>query len=381
MTADLQQQGYESLDVLYMAMELSDRHWRLAFGDGTRQRQVVIEAGAIGQLCEQIDKAKAKWGRSADWPVVSCYEAGRDGFWLHRQLSALGIDNRVVDAASIEVSRRARRAKTDRLDAQALLEKLMRYEHGERRVWRVVRVPEPVWEDRRQLERERGQLLNERNRHRNRLSSKLVAQGIRLRIDQDFVERLEAVRLFDGSALPPHLKAGLLREFARLQAVNTQLRAVERAVSDLVEQAPDLHAVRTLMLLNGIGPVGAWTLVVEILGWREIANRRQLASLVGVVPAPYNSGTMVRDQGISKAGNRRVRALLIQLAWLWLRYQPQSKHSLWFQERFGGGSKRQRRIGIVALARRLLIDLWRFVESGLVPEGARLQTGKAARAA
>jgi transposase len=208
-----------------------------------------------------------------------------------------------------------------------------------------------------------------------------VAQGIRLRIDQDFVERLEAVRLFDGGALPPHLKAGLLREFSRLQAVNTQLRAVERAVSELVEQAPDLQAVRTLMLLNGIGPVGAWTLVVEILGWREIANRRQLASLVGVVPAPYNSGTMVRDQGISKAGNRRVRALLIQLAWLWLRYQPQSKHSLWFQERFGGGSKRQRRIGIVALARRLLIDLWRFVESGLVPEGARLQTGKAARAA
>ena len=232
MTADLRQQGYETLEVLYMAIELSDKKWRLAFGDGARQRQVVIEAGDIGGLCEQIAKAKAKWGLSADCPVVSCYEAGRDGFWVDRQLGVLGITNRVVDAASIEVSRRARRAKTDRLDARALLEKLMRYERGERGVWRVVRVPEPVWEDRRQLERERGQLLGERNRHRNRLSSKLVAQGIRLRIDKDFVQRLEAVRLFDGSPLPPHLKAGLRREFERLQGVNAQLRAVERATPD-----------------------------------------------------------------------------------------------------------------------------------------------------
>ena len=373
MAADLQAKSYASETVLYMAMELSDKQWRLAFGDGTRQRQVVIEAGNVAGLCEQIDKAKAKWDMSANCPVVSCYEAGRDGFWLHRQLTALGIVNRVVDAASIEVSRRARRAKTDRLDARGLLEKLIRYERGERGVWRVVRVPDPVWEDRRQLERERGQLLGECTRHRNRLGSKLVAQGIRLRIDKDFVQRLDEVRLFDGSALPVHLKAGLIREFERLQAVTAQLRAVEQEIGALVASEEDLQAARTLMLLSGVGKVSAWVLVLEILGWREMANRRQLASLAGLVPSPYNSGGMVRDQGISKAGNRRVRALLIQLAWLWLRYQPKSKHSLWFQERFGGGSKRQRRIGIVALARRLLIDLWRFVESGLVPEGARLQ--------
>jgi len=373
MTADLQVQAYETETVLYMAMELSDKQWRLAFGDGTRQRQVVIAAGEVAALVEQIDKAKAKWDLPPDTALVSCYEAGRDGFWLHRQLAELGIANRVVDAASIEVSRRARRAKTDRLDARALLEKPMRYEGGERGVWRLVRVPDPVWEDRRQLERERGQLLGERNRHRNRLIGKLVAQGIRLLIDKDFVARLEEVELFDGSALPVHLKAGLIREFERLQAVNAQLRAVEQEIGALVESEEELHAVRTLMLLSGVGPVGAWVLVLEILGWREMANRRQLASLAGLVPAPYNSGGMVRDQGISKAGNRRVRALLIQLAWLWLRYQPTSKHSLWFQERFGGGSKRQRRIGIVALARRLLIDLWRFVETGAVPEGARLK--------
>ena len=373
MTADLQTKSYASEAVLYMALELSNKSWRLAFGDGTGQRQVCIAAGDLVALCTEIDRAKRKLGLAAGVAVVSCYEAGRDGFWLHRQLSALGIDNRVVDAASIEVSRRARRAKTDRLDARALLEKLIRYEGGERGVWRLVRVPEPQWEDRRQLERERGQLLNERNRHRNRLTSKLVAQGIRMRIDKDLVQRLEVVKLFDGSPLPAHLKAGLLREYERLQAVTAQLRAVEQEIGALVENEDDLQAVRTLMLLSGVGPVGSWVLVLEILGWREMANRRQLASLAGLVPSPYNSGGRVRDQGISKAGNRRVRALVIQLAWLWLRYQPNSKHSLWFQERFGGGSKRQRRIGIVALARRLLIDLWRFVETGVVPQGAGLK--------
>jgi transposase len=373
MTADLQSKSYVSETVLYMAMELSNKQWRLAFGDGTKQRQVVIEAGDIAALVEQIEKVKAKWDLASGIRVVSCYEAGRDGFWLHRQLSALGIANDVVDAASIEVSRRARRAKTDRLDARALLQKLMRYHRGERGVWRVVRVPELVWEDRRQLERERGQLLGEQTRHRNRLTSKLVAQGIRIRIDKDFVQRLDEVRMFDGGALPVHLKAGLIRELERLQAVQAQLRAVEREIEELVESDEGLQAARTLMLLSGVGRVGAWVLVLEIFGWREMANRRQLASLAGLVPSPYNSGTMARDQGISKAGNRRVRALLIQLAWLWLRHQPGSKHSRWFQERFGGGSKRQRRIGIVALARRLLIDLWRFVESGVVPEGARLK--------
>jgi len=373
MTADLQSQGYETGAVLYMALELSNTKWRLAFGDGSRQRQVGIAAGAIAELREQLGKVKAKWGMPADTRVMSCYEAGRDGFWLHRQLAELGIDNQVVDAASIEVSRRARRAKTDRLDAQALLEKLMRYAQGERRVWRVVRVPDPQWEDLRQLHRERGQLLKERTRARNRLIGKLVAQGIRLQPDKGFVQRLEEVRLFDGQAVPAHLKAGLVREWERLQVVEGQLRTVEGEIQTLIKDRDALAGVRALMALPGVGWVGAWTLVLEIFGWREIANRRQLASLVGLVPSPYNSGSMARDQGISKAGNRRVRALLIQLAWLWLRYQPQSKHSRWFQERFGGGSKRQRRIGIVGLARRLVVDLWRFLESGLVPEGGRVK--------
>ena len=376
MTASLQAKDYESGSVLYMSMELSDKTWRLAFGDGAHQGQVGIESADIAGLSEQVDRAKRKWGLAEPVRVVSCYEAGRDGFWLHHQLAQLGIENRVVDAASIEVARRARRAKTDRLDAQALLEKLIRYEHGERRVWRVVRVPTPEWEDLRQLHRERGQLLSEQTRHRNRLSSKLIAQGLRLAPDGRFLQRLEQAKLFDGRPLPEHLKAGLKREWARLQVVGAQqLKAVEGSIRALIKDSEPLKAVRLLMLLTGVGWVGAWMLVLEVFGWREMANRRQLASLCGLVPSPYNSGTQVRDQGISKAGNRRVRALMIQLAWLWLRYQPGSKHSRWFQERFGGGGKRQRRIGIVALARRLLIDLWRFVEAGVVPEGARLKLG------
>jgi len=373
MTASLQVNDSGVGAVLYMAFELSDKKWRLAFGDGRRQRQVVIAAGALEALREQIGQVKEKWALAADTAVVSCYEAGRDGFWLHRQLAAWGIVNHVVDAGSIEVARRARRAKTDRLDAQGLLEKLMRYANGERRVWRVVRVPEPQWEDLRQLHRERDELKKDCNAVRNRITSKLVAQGLRLVPGQDFLERLETLRLFDGRALPEHLKAGLRREYERLQLAQTQLRAVEGGIRALIESADGLEQVRALMQLPGIGWVGAWTLVAELFGWREIRNRRELAALVGLVPVPYNSGTMVREQGISKAGNRRVRALLIQLAWLWLRYQPHSKHSRWFRERFGGGSQRQRRIGIVALARRLVIDLWRFAESGIVPDGTRLK--------
>jgi transposase len=294
-----------------------------------------------------------------------------------------------VDASSIEVSRRARRVKTDRIDADGLLGKLIRYEAGERGVWREVRVPSVQWEDLRQLQRERGELLAERTRHHNRLTSKLVAQGVRLPIDGRFAERLEEVRLFDGRPLPAHLKAGLLREWERLKGVSAQLKGLEAAIGEQINAsaplptapgepatpAGPLGAVHTLMGLCGMGPVGATTLVMEIFGWREMANRRQLGSLAGLVPAPYQSGNQGRDQGISKAGNRRVRALLIQLAWLWLRHQPHSKLSLWFGERFGGGSKRLRRIGIVAVARRLLIDLWRFIETGTLPPGAQLKAG------
>lgn len=360
--------------MLYIAMELSAKTWRLCFGDGTRTRQRCIEAGDFVAFCEESAKAKEWFGLPADALEVSCYEAGRDGFWIHRQLAHMVINNLVVDAGSIEVSRRRRRAKTDRLDAQSLLEKLVRYVHGERRIWQVVRVPSPEWEDRRESERERGRLLSERNRHRHRISSALVRHGVHVSIDAQLPARLDELLLDDDlHPLAARVKAAVLREYERLCLVEGQLRALECEQRREIANDPQLEPVRRLMLLSGLGPIGAYLLVLELFGWRRFANRRELAALAGLVPMPYNSGEMARDQGISKAGNKRVRALMIELAWLWLRYQPQSKHSRWFAERFGGGSKRQRRIGIVALARRLLVDFWRFLEQGVVPAGAKLK--------
>jgi transposase len=377
MTGNLQVQAYEPEGILYMALELSNSKWRLALSDGQHRRQKSIAAGDLLALDEELAKAKAKWGLESA-RVVSCYEAGRDGCWLHRELERRGIENLVIDASSIEVSRRARRAKTDRLDADGLLSKLIGYWRGDRGVWRVVRVPPPEWEDRRELERERGRLLKERTGHRNRLTSALVRHGLRVAIDGAFRARLEGLVLSDGTPLPERVKRELLRELERLELVEAQLKALMGELKRELAEDEALEPVRRLTLLCGIGPIGAWTLVLELFGWRGIANRRELSSLCGLVPVPYNSGNMVREQGISKAGNRRVRALLIERAWLWLRYQPQSKHSQWFQRRFGGGSRRQRRIGIVALARRLVIDLWRYVEHGVLPEGARLKEVAAA---
>ena len=374
MTASLEKKAYDAGKVLYMALELSAQRWRIAFSDGSKRRQVTVEANDLAALEEQIRKAKERFGLGEGARVVSCYEAGRDGFWIHRELERRGIENQVVDAASIEVPRRARRAKTDRLDVALLLDKLIRYLQGEHRVWRVVRVPPPEWEDLRNLYRERGSLLSEVSRHRSRIRSHLTRYGVRLKLDSKFLAPLEAARQPNGEPLPEHLVAGVRREWERLSLVKEQLREVSRRMQGLLKDAPMLEPARLLKLVRGIGQIGAWTLVVEVFGWREIGNRRELSSLVGLVPTPYNSGSMVREQGISKAGNRRVRALLIQLAWLWLRHQPQSKHSQWFQERFAGGGARQRRIGIVALARRLLIDLWRLLDKGVVPDGARLQT-------
>ena len=378
MSATLPSTGYVTNGALYMALELSDRKWRLGFSNGERRRQSVIEAGAISSLLEQIERAKRKLHLPADAPVRSCYEAGRDGFWLDRQLRAHGVDNCVVDSSSIEVSRRARRAKTDRLDAESLVRLLIRYHGGERRVWSVVRVPTAEEEDRRRMHRERERLLKERTAHRNRLRSLLVAQGVRLEVEAEFLARLERVELWDGGRLPAELKGELEREYQRLRLVEEQLKDLERRRRERLKTAAEGAEcqVRQLKTLKGIGDNGAWTLVMEIFGWRRFNNRRELASLVGVTPMPYQSGESSRDQGISKAGNRRVRTLLIELSWLWLRYQRQSALTRWFEARFAHGGKRLRRIGIVAVARKLLIALWRYLETGALPEGALVVGGR-----
>jgi transposase len=359
---------------LYLALELSWNSWKLAFtvGLGQKARLRTIPARNTDLLLLEIGKAKARFGLPDDAPVVSCYEAGRDGFWLHRLLVHHGVDNRVVDSASIEVNRRQRRAKSDALDATKLVEMLIRFHNGESKVWRVVRIPTVEDEDRRQRHRELIELKAQRTEHSNRIKGLLATFGLDVLVDAELLRRLERLRQWDGQPLPSRVTARILREFERWKQVDQQIRALSaeqrRAVRDDAE--PHVEQVRRLLDLKGIGPVGAWILVREVFGWREIKNRRELAGLAGLVPTPYGSGDSHREQGISKAGNRRVRWVLVELAWGWLRHQPNSALSLWYQRRFGSGNSRARKVGIVALARKLLIALWKYLEGGEVPEGA-----------
>lgn len=362
--------------VLYLAFDLGWSEWKLAFttGHGQPPRLRTIRARDVERLVVEIKRAKERLGLPATANVKSCYEAGRDGFWLHRWLSAQGIDNCVVDSASIEVNRRARRAKSDRLDAGKLATMLLRYHAGESKVWSVCRVPEVEVEDRRRLHRELQELKDERTRHVNRLKGLLANQGIALaKVDRSFVQFLEEARLWDGSGLGSDLKSQLRREYERWQFVDRQVRDLEneRAKRIRRDDTPQVEQVRRLLQLMGVGLNGAWLLVYELFAWREIKNRKELGSIVGLTPTAYQSGSSSREQGISKAGNRRIRRMLVELAWCWLRWQPSSVLTEWYLRRFGVGA-RARKVGIVALARKLLIALWRWLEHGEVPEGAVL---------
>ena len=359
---------------LLLAFELGERTWKLGFTTGIGQRPRVrqLPAGAVDRVLEEIRRAKARLAVPADAPVVSCYEAGRDGFWLHRYLVTHDVTNYVVDSSSIEVPRRARRAKTDKLDLAGLLRLLARYETGDRAAWRVVRVPSVAAEDARHAERSWATVQAERTRVINRLKGLLTTAGVRLRLDASFLERLKTARLWDGTRLPPGLQARLRQSWAHLAFLNEQRRELQTARA---AQVPDRttatgRAVTALQTPVGIGPIGARVLATEIFGWRQIRNGRELGALVGLVPAPFQSGETSHDLGITRAGNTHVRRVMVQLAWSWLRYQPESALTQWYQRRFGGGGRRMRRIGIVALARKLLIALWRLVEDGVIPAGA-----------
>lgn len=363
---------------LFVSLELGNKKWHVAANDGgTRMCEYTVDAGDGPALLGVLERARARLGLGKDVAIVSCYEAGRDGFWLHRFLQANGIRNHVVDAGSIEVNRRQRRAKTDRLDVRKLLSNLVRFLSGENKVWAVLRVPTEAEEDERRRHRERARLVAERGQHVTRIKSLLVMQNARpKRIGgRGWVELLKAL------VLPPRLREELERETERLALVNRQLAQLEReqaqrlapAPHAAAPQDPGLAKQRQLQRLRGLGKVGPWVLVCELFGWRSFNNRRELAGSVGLGSSPYRSGDLEHDQGISKAGNARVRTLMIELAWAWLRYQPDSALSRWYHERFGRTGGRSRRIGIVALARRLLIALWRFVEHGVIPEGAKLK--------
>jgi transposase len=363
---------------LYLALELSQAEWELGFtiGLGQAPRLRSIPARNLKSLRSEIEQAKVRFGLRQESEVVSCYEAGRDGFWLHRYLESVGVHNRVVDSASIEVNRRYRRVKTDRLDVGKLLNMLVRYEQGEEKVWSVVHVPSVEVEDQRQLHRELMALKREQTHHVNRVKGLLASQGVVLEVKKDFVEQLVEVRLWDGTQLGNGLCALLKREAERLDLVRKQIHDLEEQRKAMLKHSTDpaIEQVRQLLRLKGIGMNSAWVDVMEFFAWRGFHNRREVGALAGLTPTPYRSGESAREVGISKAGNRPVRALAIEIAWSWLRNQPHSHLSRWYHKRFAKGSSRVRRIGIVALARKLLIALWRYVEEGVLPEGAQLKT-------
>lgn len=363
--------------VLYLAFELGQSQWKLGFtiGIGQNPRLRTITARDLDTLQWEIRKACQRFDLPENTPILSCYEAGRDGFWLHRYLHSQGIANLIVDSASIEINRRMKRAKTDRLDLGKLLTMLMRYHLGERKVWRVVTVPDAKAEDRRHLHRELANLKVERTRHINRIKGLLAGQGVSMPIRADFPDRLGALHLWDGSSLPSGLYARLMREYQRIQLVNQQIHELEAYRRETLRNSSraDIQLVRQLMRLQGIGVNSAWLFVMEFFSWRAFRNRREVGALAGLTATPYQSGDASQEQGISKAGNRHIRAIAIEIAWCWLRFQPCSQLSRWYQQRFGHGSSRLRRIGIVALARKLLIELWRYLETGTPPNGAVLQ--------
>ena len=372
--------------VLYLAFELGNKEWKLGFsvGFGQRPRVRTISARDLEGLQREIELAKRRFGLADTARVVSCYEAGRDGFsrkdigtmWLHRYLVEAGVENLVVDSSSIEVNRRFRRAKTDRMDVAKLVDQLMRYERGEKKVWHVVRVPAAEAEDRRHLHRELEDLKAERTQHINRMEGLLAGQGVQQEIEAGFLERLSAIRMWDGRPIAEGLKARLQKEYERLQFIQEQIHELEAERVEAIRRSadPEVEMVRQLLRLKGIGLNSAWVDTMEFFAWRDFHNGKEVGGLAGLTPTPYQSGDSSRERGMSKAGNRHVRALAIEIAWGWLRYQPESELSQRYQRRFGDGSSRVRRIGIVALARKLLVALWRYLETGLIPEGAVLKS-------
>jgi transposase len=360
---------------LYVACELGAKEWLLTMSaapDGRRQR-ARIQPGDQPALERVIASVKRRLGVAADAPVRSCYEAGRDGFWPHRFLTAVGVRNLVVDSSSIEVPRRARRAKTDRLDGEKLLRLLLRHWGGERDMWQVVHVPSREVEDARHASRGLTTLQAERTRYRNRIHSLLALHGVRrLRLDERVPERLATVRDWADEALPSGVQARVLETWRLLQGVEVERQRARRMERQQVRTPATTATAHRLAGLRAIAARSATVLADELFS-RDLRNRRQVGALTGLVSAPYRSGTIIWDQGVAPSGLPAVRRIAVEIAWAWVRYQPTSALTQWYHARFGGGGAVTRRIGIVALARRVIIALWRYVEHGIVPEGALLK--------
>jgi transposase len=372
------------LGAIFVSLELSRSTWlitSLSPGNGEKMSKHVVDGGNIAELLARFEqlqlKARLRTGKS--FPIVTIQEAGLDGFWIHRVLEANGIESYVVDAASIATSRRRRRVKTDKIDGEALTRTLLAFKRGEPRVCAMVRAPDPEDEDRRRICRERKVLIAERVRHVNRVKGLLFTQGVSgyqpLRKDRRI--RLEELCTGDGRRLPKHLKAQINRELDRLELLLEQIAEVESERNSLLSVheplASEAPAPAMLLTLKGVGAEFAAVLWTEAL-CRHFDNRRQIAAYAGLTPTPWMSGTIDHEQGVSKAGNPRLRTTMIQLSWLWLRNQPASALSRWFVDRVQSNGGRLKKAAIVALARKLLIALWKFVTAGVVIEGAVMKT-------
>ena len=366
------------LGAIFVSMELSRSKWLITSispGSGEKMSRHCVTAGDVAALFALFAKLRERSRARIvdDHPIVTIQEAGLDGFWIHRALENEGVESHVVDPASIAVSRRRRRAKTDRIDGEALLRALMAYKRGEPRVCAMVRAPSPEEEDRRRVCRERKALTNERVAHVNRIKGLLFSQGVTnyepLRRDRR--QRLEELQTGDGRTLPQHMKAQIGRELARLELILEQIRAVEDerdAAGAEQTTSEKAQPAKMLLAIKGIGPEFASVLSFECL-FRQFDNRRQVAAYAGLAPTPWQSGSVDREQGVSKAGNPRLRTTLIQMSWLWLQHQPDSALSRWFQERVYRNGGRMKKSTIVAMARKLLVALWKYVSSGVVIEG------------
>jgi transposase len=362
--------------VLYVAFELGKTSWTLGMTSGFGMPSWVrtVTSGDFAAVARVIAAARQRFQLPATAAVVSCYEAGRDGFWIHRALERLGIRNRVVDSASIEVNRRARRTKTDRLDARKLVLLLVRVCAGDRDAWAEVRVPTVAVEAARHPSRERSALIKERTRLRNQMSSWLATWGCQASLrSRQRTGWWTTVRDWANEPLPLPVQARLARAHRRLVLLTEHIATIDRAQAAQVRQARPTSALAQLVRLRGVATTGASVLLAEGLVWRAFQNRRQIGGLLGFAPAKYDSGASSRDRGISGAGNAHLQAVMTELAWGWVHWQPDSALTRWYVERFGRG-KRSRKVGIVALARKLLIALWRYVTAGVVPAGAVLKT-------
>lgn len=379
---------------LYVALELSKDTWKLGITldrvSSPRIRDV--EARNLDAIKAEIAAAKSRFGLPEDAPVKTCYEAGRDGFWIHRFLTAQGIENIIIDPASIEVDRRARKVKTDRVDAQKLAVLLARHSDGEK-VLRVVRVPPIDSEDERVLPRDLKSLKRRREQTSNRIQASLFQHGVDLNPrkgnfkDKDFLKQLKAARQWDGRPLPTGCLRSVKRDWQQYALFTKQIKELEQRQRKILRDAraePEKATAAAckaarLSQLRGVGDVGSYVLGTEFFGWRDFKNRGQVGALAGLTGTPFQSGGLDRDQGISKSGNPRVRTLMVELSWLWLRWQPESRTTKWYHEHVGKGGSRAKRKAIVAVARKLLVEFWHFVEHGVVPTGAVLKTPSANR--